>query len=81
MDDLVSSIVFFALLAVPLATIWLGIKWAIDDANARGGSRVLAVFLVVVLFPVGILIWVSIRPGLKNPFPGIRAASGRRPPH
>lgn len=56
----------YAMLAViglmMLAAAFLLIKWAVDDAKARGKSPILVAAAVILFFPWGWLAWLAFRP-------------------
>jgi hypothetical protein len=40
--------------------------WAFNDARRRGISGILVALLVLCIFPLGVLLWVVIRPGIDD---------------
>ncbi len=66
-NDFLAGIVWtIVLLVVPLGLLYCVIKWACDDAHERNGSKMLAVVLVLLFFPLGLFIWLLIRPKRKE---------------
>jgi len=53
------------LISVFSAFLFCIIYWAIRDAKERKGSKVLAVILALLFFPLGLCIWLIIRPKIK----------------
>lgn len=66
-DAFGSFLVLFALFCVtiPIFVLYIySVFWAYNDANKRGKSGCLAALLVfLVSWPIGLLIWLLIRPG------------------
>jgi hypothetical protein len=61
--DTAISILFGAIFLIGIpAIIICGVRWACEDAERRGASKLLALALVVTAFPVGLWIWMAIRP-------------------
>ena len=56
-------------LLLPMLVIYIGsIVWAYNDAEKRGKSGLLVALLVLLAtWPVGLIIWLVIRPTEKNP--------------
>lgn len=65
-EDLVTYLFLGLAILVPPILLWMAIKWAIDDAKERQGSPVLAVILVLLFFPLGLLLWLMIRPNIPS---------------
>ena len=61
-DPLAEIVWAVVALVVPLALIYCAVKWACGDADERQGSKVLAVILVLLFFPLGLFVWLLIRP-------------------
>ena len=70
-----------------LSLLWMGLHWAINDARERGGEPIIAVILTFTLFPIGLLVWLMIRPAMPSAFESkltrsqqILASSGSQKP-
>ena len=62
-NDTLGTIVFTIIfLSVPVLFYYFAVRWACEDAEARNMSKVVAVVLVVVFFPIGWLFWLVMRP-------------------
>jgi hypothetical protein len=66
-EDLTSLVFLILAIVVPVALLWMGLVWAITDAKERNGSQWLAVILVFFAFPIGLLIWLMVRPRIPTP--------------
>jgi hypothetical protein len=73
MDDITSSAMFVVISLMTLVAAFLLIKWAVDDARARGKSPILVAAAVILFFPWGWIAWLLFRPenyvnGGRKPF-------------
>jgi len=67
LTDGVTSIVFIIILyAIPVLLVTFAVRWAREDAEARGASKIVSVILVVLFFPLGWALWLIIRPKKKE---------------
>ncbi len=65
-DD-IGSVIFGAILClVPILFVVFAARWACEDAEARGMSKVVPVILVVLFFPIGLAFWLLMRPKKKE---------------
>jgi len=46
---------------VSVIALFISLAWAFEDGTKRGGSPFLAVFVVAIMWPLGILIWKWLR--------------------
>jgi len=65
-DPLAMVVWTVVLLVVPLAFLYCANKWARDDAEERKGSIILATILMLLFFPLGLFVWLLIRPKRKE---------------
>lgn len=65
-DPLAIVVWTVVLIVVPLALVYCAVKWVSEDAEERHGSKVLAVILVLLFFPLGLFVWLLIRPKRKE---------------
>ncbi|MGB0991115.1 MAG: hypothetical protein ACPG32_01440 [Akkermansiaceae bacterium] len=66
LDGAAQAIFLIVIFAVPLLFVVCGVRWACEDAESRGMSKVVAVILVVLFFPFGWLFWLIMRPKQKE---------------
>jgi hypothetical protein len=62
MGDITSLAMFVVIGLMILTAAFLLIKWAVDDARARGKSPILVVAAVILFFPWGWIAWLLFRP-------------------
>ena len=65
-DPLAIVVWTVVLFVVPIALLYCAIKWACGDADERRGSKFLAVILILLFFPLGLFVWLLIRPKRKE---------------
>ena len=53
--------------ALYLALLGLGIRWCGQDARNRGKSPVLVCLVVIFFFPLGLILWLLLRPPVCGP--------------
>ena len=64
--DGVASVVFtIIILTIPVLFIIYASRWACEDAEERGMSKIVSVILVVMFFPLGWVFWLIMRPKKK----------------
>jgi len=63
MDNETVGVVLTIALAIAFVFIYVGsIGWAYRDASGRGKSGCLVAFLVWFFWPIGLLVWIALRP-------------------
>lgn len=75
-DTIIKCLFAFILVAGPLAFLFLVGRWGWQDARERGSSKAMAFVaaaLVVSGFPLGLAIWLCLRPKGSRFDPGERA--------
>ena len=60
------------LLATLIYSVWV----CAIDAKRRGRSPILVGLMTIVLFPIGLIVWVAVRPKVLVEAKGIRSISG-----
>ena len=64
--DGVASVVYtIIILTIPVLFIIFATRWACEDAEERGMSKIVSVILVVLFFPLGWVFWLIMRPKKK----------------
>jgi len=67
---------FLLVLGAFMAYLW-SIVWAYEDAESRGKSGLLVALLVMLaVWPIGLIVWLMLRPRDKHPLPRGEAGSG-----
>jgi hypothetical protein len=61
-SDLFQSGELFLIAAAVLVTLFYSIRMGVVDARRRGRSPLLVAALMILFFPVGLLIWLAVRP-------------------
>jgi hypothetical protein len=58
--------VIFVIVAIEVVASLVALVWAVQDAKARGKSRLLPAILILVFQIAGLFFWLAIRPPKKN---------------
>ena len=69
MDTLIGYQFAFIIVAAYAVFFIFGARWGWQDARERGLSKLVAMFaalLVVVFFPIGLILWLCLRPPIKD---------------
>ena len=59
--------IVFAILLSPILVAVLLLRWSVADARLRGKSPLLVALAVVFFFPLGLVLWLLVRPGPLDP--------------